>query len=111
LVRNPWFLLIFFGLLIFATRVHYDVRMSQPHPAAYALFVMQMRILSWLRFKRPESILLALAVHCGNRIFGGDSGFDLVKRNFPLTAAGPVYYTGLPAESGSRLLGEYEIAC
>lgn len=34
----------------------------------------------------------------------------LVKQNFSVTAAGPVYYADLPAESGSRLLGEYEIA-
>jgi hypothetical protein len=65
---------------------HYDIRISQPHPPGYPLFVAQMRILSWLRFKRTESILLVLAwagsilalllaVHCGNRIFGGDSGF------------------------------------
>jgi hypothetical protein len=104
--RNPWVLLILFGLLVFATRLpwvpgqlfsfddvnfaysigHYDIRMSQPHPPGYPLFVMEMRFLSWLHFRRPESILLALAlagsivalllmVHCGNRIFGGDSGF------------------------------------
>jgi hypothetical protein len=35
---------------------------------------------------------------------------DLLKKNFAVTAAGPVYYTDLPAESGSRTLGEYEIA-
>lgn len=106
LARNPWFLLIFFGLLVLATRLplapgqlftfddvnlaysigHYDIRMSQPHPPGYPLFVLQMRILSWLRFRRAESILLVLAlagsilalllaVHCGNRIFGGDAGF------------------------------------
>ena len=106
LARNPWFLLFFFGLLILATRLplapgqlftfddvnlaysigHYDIRISQPHPPGYPLFVMEMRLLSWLRFKRAESILLFLAlsgsiaallmtVHCGNRIFGGDSGF------------------------------------
>lgn len=106
LARNPWFLLIFFGLLVFATRLplapgqlftfddvnlaysigHYDIRISQPHPPGYPLFVLEMRMLSWLRFRRAESILLflalagsivalLLAVHCGNRIFGGDSGF------------------------------------
>src|SRR5262245_65566006 len=47
---------------------------------------MEMRFLYWLHFRRPESILLALSlagslialllmVHCGNRIFRGDSGF------------------------------------
>ncbi len=65
---------------------HFDVRMSQPHPPGYPLFVMEMRVLSWLHFRRAESILLALALlgsvaalllasYCGNRIFGGDSGF------------------------------------
>jgi hypothetical protein len=39
------------------------------------------------------------------------TGFsDLLKQQFTLTAAGPAYYTELPAESGSRTLGEYEIA-
>ncbi len=106
LVRRPWFVLILFGLLIFATRVplapgqlftfddvnlayaigHFDIRMSQPHPPGYPLFVMEMRVLSWLHFRRAESILLALAllgsiaailllVYAGNRIFGRDSGF------------------------------------
>ena len=47
---------------------------------------MEMRVLSWLRFRRPESILLALALlgsvaalllacYCGNRILGARSGF------------------------------------
>src|SRR4051795_13185867 len=106
LARSRWFLLIFFGFFVVATRLplapgqlftfddvnlaysvgHYDIRVSQPHPPGYPLFVLEMRILSWLRFKRAESILLVLAVlgsilalllavHCGNRIFGGDSGF------------------------------------
>jgi hypothetical protein len=35
---------------------------------------------------------------------------DLVKQNFPVNEAGPVYYPDLPAEHGSRQLGEYEIA-
>ena len=65
---------------------HFDIRISQPHPPGYPLFVMEMRVLSWLHFRRAESILLALALlgsvaalllvhYCGNRIFGGDSGF------------------------------------
>jgi len=33
--------------------------------------------------------------------------YSLASANFPLTAAGPIYYTDLPAESGSKLLGEY----
>jgi len=106
LARRPWFLLILFGLLILVTRGplapgqlftfddvnlayavgHYDIRISQPHPPGYPLFVLEMRILHWLRFKRAESILLLLAlagsiaamlliVQAGNRILGGDSGF------------------------------------
>src|SRR5260370_13028192 len=65
---------------------HCDIRMSQPHPPGYPLFVMEMRVLSWLHFRRAESILLTLALlgsvtalllvcYCGNRILGADSGF------------------------------------
>jgi thiol-disulfide isomerase/thioredoxin len=36
---------------------HFDIRMSQPHPPGYPLFVMEMRVLSWLRFRRAESAL------------------------------------------------------
>ena len=106
LAGRPWFLLILFGFLILVTRWplapgqlftfddvnlayaigHYDIRMSQPHPPGYPLFVLEMRILHWLRFKRAESILLALSlagsiaammllVLAGNRILGGDAGF------------------------------------
>jgi hypothetical protein len=106
LARRPWFVLILFSLSIFATRWplapgqlftfddvnlaysigHFDIRMSQPHPPGYPLFVMEMRVLSWLRFRRAESILLTLALlgsvaalmlvyDCGNRILGADSGF------------------------------------
>jgi hypothetical protein len=35
--------------------------------------------------------------------------FELVRQNFPLAQAGPVYSTELPEESGSRHLGEYEL--
>ncbi len=106
LARRPWFVLILFGLLIFVSRWplapgqlftfddvnlaysigHFDVRISQPHPPGYPLFVMEMRLLKWLRFRRAESILLALAlagslaallllVFCGDRMLGGDSGY------------------------------------
>src|SRR5260370_12530890 len=106
LARRPWFVLILFGVLVFASRWplapgqlftfddvnlaysigHFDVRTSQPHPPGYPLFVMEMRLLKFLRFRRAESILLALAlagrllallllVFCGNRILGGDSGY------------------------------------
>ena len=34
--------------------------------------------------------------------------YRLVSESFPLTAAGPVYFTDLPAEGGSRMLGEYQ---
>jgi 4-amino-4-deoxy-L-arabinose transferase-like glycosyltransferase len=65
---------------------HFDIRMSQPQPPGYPLFVMEMRVLSWLRFRRAESILLTLALlgslaalllvyYCGNHILGADSGF------------------------------------
>ena len=97
---------ILFGLLVFGSRLplapgqlftfddvnlayavgHFDVRISQPHPPGYPLFVLEMRILHWFRFRRPESLLLALSlagsiaalllmVSCGNRILGRDSGF------------------------------------
>ena len=82
LARRPWFVLVFFGLLILLTRLplapgqlfifddvnlsyamgHYDIRISQPQPPGYPLFVLEMRILHWLRFKRAESILLFLAL-------------------------------------------------
>jgi hypothetical protein len=35
--------------------------------------------------------------------------FALVSESFPLTAAGPDYYTDLPAEPGVRNLGEYRL--
>jgi hypothetical protein len=106
LARRPWFVILLFGLLIFATRWslapgqlftfddvnlaysigHFDVRISQPHPPGYPLFVLEMRMLSWLHFRRAESILLALSLlgsmaalmlvcYCGNRMLGPDSGF------------------------------------
>ena len=39
-----------------------DVRLSQPHPPGYPLFVMEMRLLKLLRVKRAESMLQILAV-------------------------------------------------
>src|SRR5579883_2017311 len=65
---------------------HFDVRVSQPQPPGYPLFVLEMRILSWLRFRRAESILLTLGIAgsilalviltlFGNRMMGGLSGF------------------------------------
>lgn len=103
---RPWWILVLFGVLIFASRYplaprqlftfddvnfaysigHFDIRASQPHPPGYPLFVMEMRALWWLRFRRVESLLFALALAgsiaalvlvavCGNRILGGDSGF------------------------------------
>lgn len=102
---RSWALVLLFGALVVATRVpfapgqlfsfddvnfvyamgHYDVRLSQPHPPGYPLFVLEMHMLSWLRFKRPESILLALSLisstlalvilaRGGERILGGNSG-------------------------------------
>lgn len=106
LARRPWFLLVFFGLLTLASRYplapgqlftfddvnlaysigHFDIRMSQPHPPGYPLFVMEMRALWWLRFRHVERLLftlgavgsiaaLVLTAACGNRILGGLSGF------------------------------------
>ena len=40
----------------------FDPRLSQPQPPGYPLFVVQTRLLHWLRFRRPESNLLALAL-------------------------------------------------
>jgi 4-amino-4-deoxy-L-arabinose transferase-like glycosyltransferase len=104
--RRRWLVLILFATLIAATRIprapgqlvtfdsvnlaysigHFDIRISQPHPPGYPLFVMEMRALWWLRFRRVENILFALALAgsiaaavlvalCGNRIMGGDSGY------------------------------------
>jgi hypothetical protein len=38
----------------------FDIERSQPQPPGYPLFVMETRLLSVLRFKRPESVLSAL---------------------------------------------------
>lgn len=65
---------------------HFDIRISQPQPPGYPLFVLEMRMLSWLRFRRAENILLTLAlagsivalllmVYAGNRIMGKEAGF------------------------------------
>ncbi len=98
--------LLFFGSLVLATRLplapgqlltfddvnlaysigHFDVRVSQPQPPGYPLFVMEMRLLNWLHFRRAEHILLALGmggsiaalvlmVLFGNRMLGGQAGF------------------------------------
>jgi hypothetical protein len=106
LLRKPWFALLFFGTLVFATRYpqapgqlftfddvnlaysvgHFDVRISQPQPPGYPLFVLEMRVLYWLRFRRADSILLFLALagsiaalvllsQFGQRFFGGLAGF------------------------------------
>ncbi len=103
---RPWFVWLFFGVLVLATRYphapgqlftfddvnlaysmgHFDVRISQPQPPGYPLFVLEMRLLRLFRFRRAESILLALALagsiaalgllaHFGRRIFGGLCGF------------------------------------
>lgn len=64
---------------------NFDIRLSQPHPPGYPLFVVQMRALDVLHFKNARSKLLALAllgslaavlltVSFGNRFFGGDAG-------------------------------------
>jgi hypothetical protein len=104
--RRRWLTVLFFTALILATRLplapgqlftfddvnlaysigHFDIRMSQPQPPGYPLFVMEMRLLAWLRFHRVENILLTLALAgsiaallllaaAGNRIMGKQSGF------------------------------------
>lgn len=106
LTRRPWLIFLLFASLIIASRWplapgqlftfddvnlsysigHFDVRISQPHPPGYPLFVVEMRVLHWLHIRRAESILLVLAltgsvavlllmVVCGNRMLGGDSGY------------------------------------
>jgi hypothetical protein len=104
--RRRWAVVLCFAALVLATRLplaphqlftfddvnlaysigHFDIRVSQPQPPGYPLFVMEMRTLAWLRFRRVENILLTLAiagsiaallllVFAGNRIMGGRSGF------------------------------------
>jgi hypothetical protein len=78
---------------------HFDIRSSQPQPPGYPLFVLEMRVLSWLRFHRVENILLTLALAgsvaalllltlAGNRIFGGQSGLYAAL----LLALNPVFW-------------------
>src|SRR4051812_13304604 len=105
-LRRVWLGLLAMGVLVLATRLpiapgqlltyddvnltysvgHFDVRMSQPQPPGYPLFVMEMRLLYWLRFRRAENILLVLGLAgtfaalvlmavCGNRIMGGRAGW------------------------------------
>jgi hypothetical protein len=104
--HNRLALVLFFAALILGTRLplaphqlftfddvnlaysigHFDIRISQPQPPGYPLFVMEMRTLAALRVRRAENILLALAlagsiaalvlmVFAGNRIMGGQAGF------------------------------------
>jgi hypothetical protein len=105
-LRRPWFAVTFFGVLVLVSRYpyapgqlftfddvnlalsmsHFDVRISQPQPPGYPVFVLEMRVLHWLRFQRPESVLLFLALagsiaalvllsEFGRRFFGGLAGF------------------------------------
>ncbi len=106
LAYRAWLLFLFFGLLVVATRwqimpdqvfgfddvnlaysiKHFDIRISQPQPPGYPLYVMEMRALWWLHFRRVETILQTLALAggiaallltalAGNSILGGESGF------------------------------------
>ena len=63
----------------------FDPLLSRPQPPGYPIFVLESRILFWLRFRRPESNLLALSLLAstaavvalawlGNRMLGGDAG-------------------------------------
>ena len=104
--RHFWLLFLALSALVLATRLtmapgqlltfddvnlaysvgHFDVRVSQPQPPGYPLFVMEMRLLYWLRVRRAEHILLALGIagsiaalgllmRLGNRMLGGLAGF------------------------------------
>lgn len=91
LASRPWLAFSLFPVLVLVARYphapgHFDVRISQPQPPGYPLFVLEMRVLHWLHFRRAESILLVLALagsiatlglplHAGRRIFGGLCGF------------------------------------
>ncbi len=106
LARRPWFWLLVFLPLLMVSRwplmpgqlftfddvnlaysIHrFDIRISQPHPPGYPLFVLQMRMLWWLRFRHIEYLLFALALAgslaalllvawWGNRCLGGEAGF------------------------------------
>ena len=106
LLGRPWFVLPVFGLLVLLSRCphvpgqlftfddvnlaysinHFDVRLSQPQPPGYPLFVLQMRILYRLRFHHVETLLSTLAIagsiaalfllsQFGGRFLGGLSGF------------------------------------
>lgn len=114
-----WLVCLLFAFLVLATRYpyapgqfftfddvnlayavgHFDVRISQPQPPGYPLFVLEMRILYWLRFRRPESILLVLALagslavlyfvaRFGEHAFGGLTGFFAAS----LLALHPVFW-------------------
>lgn len=41
---------------------HFDISRSQPQPPGYPVFVVQMWVLGWLHFKRPESVLFTLRI-------------------------------------------------
>ncbi|HYW41917.1 MAG TPA: hypothetical protein VE959_03605 [Bryobacteraceae bacterium] len=106
LAWRPWFVFVLFAVLVIATRFplapgqlftfddvnlaysinHFDIRISQPHPPGYPLFVLEMRVLWWLHFRRVEHLLMVLSLAgsiaallllaaAGNRILGGASGF------------------------------------
>jgi hypothetical protein len=104
-VRNCWFPLLMLTVLALVTRLpmapgqlltfddvnlaysvgHFDIRLSQPQPPGYPLFVLEMRLLYWLRFRSAEHILLTLGIAgsiaalwlltaSGNRIMGDRAG-------------------------------------
>ena len=60
---------------------NFDISRSQPQPPGDPVFVVEMRILRWLQFKRPESILLMLkllgsAASCVALFWAGRRIFD-----------------------------------
>jgi hypothetical protein len=57
-----------------------------------------------LRLTLPPGTRVVWLLHLNNPFYRE------AQRAFPLTAAGPVWFTDLPGEPGSRLVGEYEIS-
>jgi len=63
--------------------------------------------------QRPNEMNPAFRAPAGGRIVWlvnpKTPFYNVVTQAFPVTTAGPVYYTDLPMESGSRPLGEYGV--
>jgi hypothetical protein len=77
------------------------------------------RVVAWWRGPKLEQRLqggapLRLTVPAGVRLvwlLNTNSAFyQEAQRSFPLSSAGPMWFTDLPSESGARVLGEYEVS-